>query len=246
MAWYAYCITEQQAFQGTSRARRPFVIPTLHGIGGARILGYPSGEFAVIVSEWEQRGDLDQKAILEHARVISECFRNTTVLPFRFGTVFDKDEDLRRAVRANRKAFVASVSRLRGKAEMHLKLLVRDGSLRQMMDDVELPTATGGVYLTKLREKAAKQRERLTKARALSVQVQKLFHPLDAEVSCKKVDSGGMLIDIAHLIDHDSVEKYQNRYTSAASKLKDCEMAISGPWPPYHFMPGKLRSVPNS
>jgi hypothetical protein len=246
MAWYAYCITEQQAFQGTSRARRPFVIPTLHGIGGARILGYPSGEFAVIVSEWKQRGDLDQKAILEHARVISECFRNTTVLPFRFGTVFEKDEDLRRAVRANRKAFVASVSRLRGKAEMHLKLLVRDGSLRQMMDDVELPTATGGVYLTKLREKATKQRERLTKARALSVQVQKLFHPLDAEVSCKKVDSGGMLIDIAHLIDHDSVEKYQNRYTSAASKLKDCEIAISGPWPPYHFMPGKLRSVPNS
>ena len=97
-----------------------------------------------------------------------------------------------------------------------------------------------------MREKAAKQRERMTKARALSVQVQKLFHPLDAEVSCKRVDAGGMLIDIAHLIEHDSVEKYQNRYTNAASKLKDCELAISGPWPPYHFMPGKLRSVPQS
>ena len=246
MAWYAYCITEQQAFQGSSRARRPFLIPNISGIGGAKVYGYPSGEFAVIVSEWTKRSDLDQKTILEHARVISDCFRNTTVLPFRFGTVFEKDEDLRRAVRANRKAFVASVSRLRGKAEMHLKLLVRDGSLRQMMDDVELPTATGGVYLTKLREKAAKQRERMTKARALSVQVQKLFHPLDAEVSCKKVDAGGMLIDIAHLIDNDSVEKYQNRYTSAAGKLKDCQLAISGPWPPYHFMPGKLRSVPQS
>ena len=108
MAWYAYCITEQQAFQGNSRARRPFTIPSLTGIGGAKIMGYPSGEFAVIVSEWAKRGDLDQKAILEHAHVISECFRNTTVLPFRFGTVFEKDEDLRRAVRANRKAFVAA------------------------------------------------------------------------------------------------------------------------------------------
>ena len=246
MAWYAYCITEQQAFQGASRARRPFTIPGIQGIGGTRVLGYPSGEFAVIVSEYTQRGDLDQKAILEHARVVSDCFRNTTVLPFRFGTVFDKDEDRRRAVRANRKAFVASVSRLRGKAEMHLKLLVKDGSLRQIMDDVELPSVTGGVYLSKLREKASKQRERLTKARALSVQVHKLFHPLEAEVCCKKVDAGGMLIDIAHLIDNDSVEKYQNRYSSAAQKLKDCELAISGPWPPYHFMPGKLRSVPNS
>ena len=34
MAWYAYCITEQQAFQGNSRARRPFTIPSLTGIGG--------------------------------------------------------------------------------------------------------------------------------------------------------------------------------------------------------------------
>jgi hypothetical protein len=246
MAWYAYCITEQQAFQGNSRARRPFAIPGISGIDGAKIFGYPSGEFAVIVSEYTRNGSLEQKAILEHARVISECFRNTTVLPFRFGTVFDKDDDLRKAVRANRKAFTASVSKLKGKAEMHLKLLVKDGSLRQMMDDVELPVATGGAYLTKLREKAAKQRERLTKARALSVQVQKLFHPLEAEVCCKKVDAGGMLIDIAHLIEHDSVEKYQNRYSNAASKLKDCQLVISGPWPPYHFMPGKLRSVPNS
>jgi len=53
----------------------------------------------------------------------------------------------------------------------------------------------------------------------------------------------GMMIDIAHLIDHTSVEKYQNRYTTAAKQLKNVELAISGPWPPYHFLPGKLRTV---
>jgi hypothetical protein len=52
-----------------------------------------------------------------------------------------------------------------------------------------------------------------------------------------------MMIDIAHLIDHTSVEKYQNRYTTAAKQLKNVELAISGPWPPYHFLPGKLRTV---
>ena len=243
MSWYAYCITEQQAFQGATRARKPFVIPGLKGVGGAQVYGYPSGEFAVIVSDYPQPGQLDQKAILDHARVVSECFRNTTVLPFRFGTVFNTDEALRRAVRGNRKAFVASVSKLRGKAEMHLKLLVKDGSLREAFTAVELPMTAGGEYLTKLREQAVKQRERQTKARALSVQVHKLFNPLAEDVSCKKVDSGGMLIDIAHLIDHKAVEKYQNRYSTAARQLKDCQLVISGPWPPYHFMPGKLRSA---
>jgi hypothetical protein len=244
MAWYAYCITEQQTLHNGTRTRRPFLLEGIQGVDNAPVLSYPSGEFAVIVSEYERDGHtLEEKHVLEHARVVSVCFRSGTVLPFRFGTIFDSDENLRQAVRTNRRAFGVSVAKLRGKAEMHLKVLVRDGSLRNAMADIELPDTVGGEYLTKLREKACRERERQTKARALSVQVHKLFNPLEEEISCKRVDTDGMLIDIAHLIDSKSVEKYQNRYTSAAKQLKNCELVISGPWPPYHFMPGKLRTV---
>jgi hypothetical protein len=242
MAWYAYCITEQEAFQGHARARRPFPISGLKGIRGSAVQGYPTGEFAVVVSEYERRSDLDQQAVVDHARVVSECFQNSTVLPFRFGTIFDTDEALRRAVRANRKALVDSVGRLRGKAEMHLKLLVKDGSLISAMDNVELPSTAGREYLTKLREKAARQRERQTKARALSVQVHKLFGPLEEDVCCRKIDASGMLLDIAHLVDHKSIEKYQTRFNTAQRQLKNCELVITGPWPPYHFTPDKFRN----
>jgi hypothetical protein len=243
MAWYAYCLTEQQTLNGT-RARRPFLMEGIQGVNGAAVLSYPSGEFAVVVSEYDRNGEQPgEKQVLEHARVVSVCFRSGTVLPFRFGTIFDTDEALRQAVRANRRTFGQSVARLRGKAEMHLKVLVRDGSLRAALADIVLPDTVGGEYLLKLREKASKDRERQTKARALSVQVHKLFNPLEEEISCKRVDSDGMLIDIAHLIDSKSVEKYQNRYSSAAKQLKNCELLISGPWPPYHFLPGKLRTV---
>lgn len=241
MAWYAYCITEQQAFHGTTRARRPFPIEQMRGIGGAQVFGYPSGDFAVIVSEFVS-GSLTQQSVVEHAKVVGSCFEKTTVLPFRFGTVFEHDEALRRAVRGNRKQFLASVDKLRGKAEMHLKLVVKEGMVREAMDDVELPQTTGGAYLSVLRDKAYRQRERQTKARALSVQVHKLFHPIEEEISCRRSDSG-MMLDIAHLIDHKSIEKYQNRFNSAASQLKGVELVISGPWPPYHFMPGKLRTI---
>ncbi len=243
MAWYAYCITEQHAFlTNGARARRPFTIAGMKGIADSPVLAYPSGDFTVVVSEYQRTGDLDQKAVLEHARVISECFRNTTVLPFKFGTVFDTDEALRRAVRANRKAFTASVARLKGKAEMHLKVMVHDLP-GDVLPDATLPPSAGSEYLCKLREIASRDRERQSKARAVSVQVHKLFSPLDQEVSCKKVDSGGLLIDIAHLIDSKTVEKYHNRYSAATRQLKDCHVAISGPWPPYHFTPGKLRTV---
>ncbi|HUI85094.1 MAG TPA: GvpL/GvpF family gas vesicle protein [Candidatus Binatia bacterium] len=241
MAWYAYCIAEQQGVPNGTRARRPLTIENLRGVNGAPVQAYPSGEFAVIVSDHSAGQTLTQQAIVDHARVVSECFRNATVLPFRFGTIFDSDEALRRAVRANRKTFLETVDRLRGKAEMHFKLLVKDGALQEAVS--ELPEGVGGEYLRKLREQATRERERQTRARAISMQVHKLFSPLEEDVICKRTDSGGMLIDFAHLIDSSSVAKYQNRYGTATRHFKDCQMSITGPWPPYHFMPGKLRTV---
>ena len=242
MSWYAYCLTEHHLTNGT-RTRRPFLLENVQGVNGATVLGYPSGEFAVIVSEYDRATtNLEEKHVLEHAQVVRGCFRQGTVLPFRFGTIFDTEDSLKQAVRSNRRAFGESVARLKGKAEMHVKLLVRDGALRELRD-VIIPDTVGGEYLSKLREKAVADRERTTKAKALSVQVHRLFNPLEEEISCKRVDTDGILIDIAHLIDSKSIEKYQNRYASAAKQLKNCEMSVSGPWPPYHFLPGKLRTV---
>lgn len=243
MAWYAYCIVEQEILLGGARARRPFPLTNLQGIRGSQVLGYPSGDFAVIVSPYEP-DSLDQQAALDHARVIGECFKMATVLPFRFGTVFDNDEALRRAVRSNKRHFQENVDQLRGKSEMHLKLVVREGTLKNAVADL-LPAKVGIEYLNRLRERAALDRDRQSKAKTLSVQVHRLFNPLAEEVSCKKVVSGGLMIDIAHLIDSKSVEKYQNRYMAATRQLKNCELAISGPWPPYHFLRGKNGKAAN-
>src|SRR4029079_4988607 len=244
MAWYAYCITEQQTLSNGARSRRPSLLEGVQGVNGAAVLAYPSGEFNIVVSEYARDdAQFGEKNVLEHARVVSVCFRTGTVLPFRFGTIFDSDDALRQAVRTNRRTFGQSVEKLRGKAEMHLKVLVKGDSLRRVLAEVQLPDTVGGDYLMKLKEKASQDRERQTKARALSVQVHKMFNPLEEEVSCKRVASDGMLIDIAHLIDSKSIEKYQNRYSTAARQLKNCEVVLSGPWPPYHFLHGKLRTV---
>src|SRR5260370_19584317 len=244
MALYAYCLTDSQTLANGVRARRPYVIEGIQGVGGAPVMSYPSGEFAVIVSEFDRATTkLEEKSVLEHARVVAVSFRTATVLPFRFGTIFDTEDALRQAVRANRRTFCESVAKLRGKSEMRIKVTVRDGSLRAAMAEIELPDTAGREHLAKLREKACRDRERQTKARALSVQVHKLFNPLEEEISCKKVDTDGMLLDIAHLIDTKSIEKYQNRYSTAAKQLKNCQMVVTGPWPPYHFLPGKVRTV---
>ena len=234
MAWYAYCIAERNAFPELCRHRRPMPFTGVTGLFGNQIFLFPASELAVIVSEHsaEDALKMDQAAQRDHARVIADCFKNSTVLPFRFGTTFADDDALRRSVRSNQRHFTANVERLRGKAEMHLKVVVDDTAAGCIQRDMTV----GQQYLSSLRESATRQRERQSKARALSVQMHRMFLPIAEEITCKRMESGKMLLDIAHLIDHKTVERYQNKYSSATIELKDCRMQLSGPWPPYHFV----------
>lgn len=238
MAWYAYCITERQAFPELLRHRKPIPMESVTGIQGNQIFLYPASDLAVIVSEHSPSETLSHQAGVEHARVIADCFRNSTVLPFRFGTVFADDEALRRSIRSNQRQFLTNIERLRGKAEMHLKVVLDDccrEQVRRYAPATAVP-AVGKAYLSNLRENAALQRERQTKARAISVQMHRMFAPLAEEVTCRRMEPGKMLLDIAHLIDSAGVERYQNKYSSTSALMKDCQMQLSGPWPPYHFV----------
>jgi hypothetical protein len=234
MAWYAYCIAERQAFPELNRHRRPMPLTGVTGLFGNQTFLFPASDLAVVVSEHnaEDAARMDQQAQKDHARVIADCFKHSTVLPFRFGTSFQDDDALRRSVRSNQRHFLANVERLRGKAEMHLKVLVDDICPGTSQRDMTV----GQQYLTSLRESASRQRERQSKARALSVQMHRMFLPLAEEISCRRMDSGKMLLDIAHLIDNKTIERYQNKYSSAMQMMKECQMQLSGPWPPYHFV----------
>jgi hypothetical protein len=207
------------------------------GVQGNQVFLYPASELAIIVSEYSTSETLSQNAGMEHARVISDCFKTSTVLPFRFGTIFADDETLRRSIRSNQRQFASNIEQVRGKAEMHLKVVL-DDCCREQTKRYSTPPlpSTGRAYLSNLRENAALQRERQTKARAVTVQMHRMFLPLAEEVSCRRLDTGKMLLDIAHLIDSGAVERYQNKYSSAAVLMKGCHMQLSGPWPPYHFV----------
>jgi hypothetical protein len=234
MAWYAYCIAERKAFPELNRHRRPTPLAGVLGILENQTFLFPAGDLTIVVSEHQPEAvsGIGQQAARDHARVIAECFQHSTVLPFRFNTVFADDDALRRSVRSNQRHFLANVERLRGKAEMHLKVLVDDTCPGNAARDMTV----GLQYLTSLRESASRQRERQSKARALSVQMHRMFLPLAEEITCKRTDSGKMLLDIAHLIENKSIERYQNKYSSATQQMKECRMQLSGPWPPYHFV----------
>lgn len=236
MAWYAYCIGEKQAFPELTRHRKPVPLESVFGVNGNQVFLYPASDLAVIVSEQDPTETFDQKCGVDHARVISECFQLATVLPFRFGTVFQDDEALRKSIRSNQRYFLSNIDKLRGKTEMHLKVFVDDCGLKGSDRRTAAANSGSHQYLSDLRENAMRARERQTRARAVSFQMRKLFLPLDEEISCRLTDNGKMVLDIAHLIDRKSVERYQNKFNSTSATMRECQLQVSGPWPPYHFV----------
>ena len=235
MAWYAYCIGEKLAFPELARHRKPIPMESVLGVSGNQVFLYPASELAVVVSEHNPAETFNQKAGVDHARVIADCFQQSTILPFRFGTVFNDDESLRKSIRSNQRQFLGNIDKLRGKTEMHLKVVVDDCCAREI-EKHSPAEGVGREYLTSLRENAARARERQTRARAVSFQMHRLFMPLDEEVSCRLTDSGKMVLDIAHLIERKSSERYQNKFSTTSAMMRECQMQISGPWPPYHFV----------
>ena len=242
MAWYAYCIGEKQAFPELARHRKPVPMETLVGVSGNQVFLYPASDLAIIVSEHNPAEPLNQKSGVDHARVIADCFQHSTVLPFRFGTVFSDDESLRRSIRSNQRQFLGNIDKLRGKTEMHLKIFV-DDCFGHVVDKHQAAEGVGRQYLSNLRENASRQRERQTRARAVSFQMHRLFMPLDEEVSCRLTESGKMALDIAHLIDRKYVERYQNKFSTTSAMMRECHMQLSGPWPPYHFVQRLTRAA---
>ena len=242
MAWYAYCIGEKLAFPELARHRKPVPMESVLGVSGNQVFLYPASDLAVVVSEHNPAEALNQRSGVDHARVIADCFQHSTILPFRFGTVFNDDDSLRRSIRSNQRQFMSNIDKLRGKTEMHLKMFVDDCCGRAF--DRHLPAeGVGRQYLSDLRENATRARERQTRARAVSFQMHRLFMPLDEEVSCRLTESGKMVLDIAHLIDRKCVERYQNKFSTTSAMMRGCQMQISGPWPPYHFVQRLTRGI---
>ena len=85
MAWYAYCISEKQAFPDLLRHRKPVPLEAVTGIAGNQVFLYPASDLAVIVSEHNPAEPLMQKVgrrpRTRHRRLLQEVHR--PALPFR-------------------------------------------------------------------------------------------------------------------------------------------------------------------
>ena len=163
----------------------------------------------------------------------------------RFGTFFRSEKQIKEMIRKNRGELVESFCRLRGKSEMRLRLLLSLASpklkARSRSRSKTTASKTGPATSEVNRDALSLDPDSREMASRVATRMRDVFRPVEDQVKLRLVDNNQLMLDCTHLIDSERVQAYRKLPASASRQVKDLDIRMSGPWPPYHFF--RTRSV---
>lgn len=198
--------------------------------------------------EWVER------KVRQHEKVIEEIMRDSTVIPFKFSTVFQKEENVERLLREKNAEFKRIIANLDGKEEWGLKIYCdlekfkvalekEDERITEKEQEISSVSKGKAYFLKKKKEELIKDiiNEKISeytkdsferlKRISLKTKINKILHK---EVTEKKED---MVLNVAFLINKKRIKEFHNVLDYLKIKYSDKGLSFdcTGPWPPYNF-----------
>jgi hypothetical protein len=250
--WYVYGVVPTQeaaaaAFEGTVGvdASEPVVL-----VEDGALAAIASKVSLAEFGEGEVEERLHDPAWLEekvraHEAVLEAALGRTTLVPFRFGTIYRGEEQVRRMLREH-PALGAALERLRGKIELGVKGFLDPERFAAAREETREETPEGGrAYL--LRKQAERDldeaREALKGECALEAHERLAAAADDAranppqrpEISGRR---GEMFLNAAYLVALDAEERLRSAVAELESRHSRHGVwyELTGPWPPYNFV----------
>jgi hypothetical protein len=201
MAIYAYCLLRLTPNESW---------PVLDGIAGYPVFPLKCGKYTMLLSRLGRSFSFTPRSIVEHGQVIARAFETHTVLPMRFGTFFQSEKQIEQLIHENQHDLLETFCRLRGKAEMRLKLSFPSASepdaglKKQPQKTRSARTSNGSTEDSGSADPRGQQ-----VAEQLASWLREMFHPLDDQVTCRRLQSSELVVDCAHLIESQRVDTYR-------------------------------------
>jgi hypothetical protein len=209
----------------------------------------------------ERLGDaawLEQK-IRAHEQVLDRVLSGRSVVPCRFCTVYRSEQELRRFLAQRKDALGAALGRVQGQVEVGVKAFVnrerfvagrarQDDKLRELRQQVA--SAEGGrAYLERRRldQLVSSEVERFGSSASQDIHSRLLANADDGlTLSLQAPEVSGhdeaMVFHGAYLVGDQS--DFEVALGSLAESYRDAglDFELTGPWPPYNFVPPELRA----
>jgi hypothetical protein len=258
-ATYVYCVTHGR--RAPSLARAPRGLP---GLGPPRALEVTPALWLVVADAPLDR--YDETAIREglrdlewvgacaagHERVIEHVSRSDTAVPMKLFTFFGSDERAASHTRAMAASIERAARRIDGCAEWGVRVHVDERRARAAARDraaARLPRrAQGKSFLLMKKAEHTGVAQALRAARrdadrafadiGESARESVRRPPVTREVAAR------VLLDAVFLVPARGARRFQSAVERAQTSLAEngCEVTLTGPWPPYHFVDGGRRA----
>lgn len=211
---------------------------SISGIDGESLYCvYYKGIGAVVSDFIDQLQRVTQNHILEHERVVEKLMGDFTVLPARFFSVFDKEENIITVLKEHYANFIDNLDRVKGKVEFGLKVIwggnrikehIVKGSNRYIVAAYNRIISPGKSYML---EKAI-----IEKADEYIESIDAAFFEIATEKRLEKLKSEKLLLSGAYLVEREKVGKFKETFERLRTNSTELKFLFSGPWPPYNFI----------
>jgi hypothetical protein len=198
-----------------------------------RIRVVPSHGLMAVVSEVERTATAPSvSALLAFERVVEAIHARQTVIPMRYGCVMEGKEQIVQSIEDHRTEYEALLLRLRGMAEMGIRLLWPPSATPLP----SLPRLPGAAYLASLRNRYNSQDTLAPEEVLLADRIVALLDDCFTEQRRELSSSlQGRLLSLYFLTPKNGTEEFR-KMVRKISTPHGVKLLLSGPWPPYNFV----------
>jgi hypothetical protein len=252
---YVFCVTDTPPFPGQSIES--------HGLNSFTISNFyivykavPESEFSEVNLK-RNLSDIHwlETMAIEHINVINKIMLYSTVIPFKFGTIFNTEESLSKFFTDYADSIEENFLQIKGKEEWSVKIYCDRRKLGEMIDEVSkdaaaleeqiMSSSPGKAYLLKRKktEFVGLEMDRITKDHGQSYfddfknlsESSRLNNIQPSEVTGR---GDTMILNAAFLVNKDNVTFFKVTANNLRKKDGDTGFLIetTGPWPPFSFV----------
>ena len=221
------------------------------GVDGRPVRVVGKDDIVAAVSSVAFPGDsADITAITNYHRVIDHFHRHCAVIPVRFGTLLDNENEVENFLQKRGSRYKELLVELRGRLEMGIRVILADqrqqstGTLpRSEQFRSSEPLSPGVSYLAgrkahyAMDSLLAEDNEKVISA--YSDSFKGLYSKVKSEISGTGVNDNELvqsfLLSLYFLVPRESLVDFRRAFADLKAR-ESARLLLSGPWPPYNFV----------
>lgn len=192
------------------------------GVAAARVEELQESGLRCCFSRFQSREHLSRVPAVESAlafhQVLQALFRQAMLIPFRFPTLLEDEDELRQHLREHTPQYIEALSRLRNMAQMEIHIRTSQAT------ESDPPAGSGREYLQQRQAQAAE-------LKATAEKFSFATRPWVVEWRERQTDAG---MRCYALLRRDAVSSFQHAAQALSQNFSGTR--LSGPWPPSEFL----------